>query len=158
KGQSNLEFPIDRDKCALWNVSVADVQNVIQSAVGGKSVTQMIEGEKNFDVAIRWPQRLRSDQSAILNIPVDVTSHTVAYPSFSDVSATPLTGASRAPATSGTSVAMPAATGSSLAAANALAAGPRRRLGDFVTPVNAQGHPDPSGEFVRPGASTISRE
>src|SRR5262249_19626114 len=35
-GQANLELPIDRDKCALWNVSVADVQNVIQTAVGGK--------------------------------------------------------------------------------------------------------------------------
>ncbi len=46
QGQSNLEFPVDRQKCARWNVSAADVQGVIQSAVGGKAVTQMIEGEK----------------------------------------------------------------------------------------------------------------
>src|SRR5262249_34156872 len=36
KGQVNLEFPIDRAQCALWNVSVADVHNVIDTAVGGK--------------------------------------------------------------------------------------------------------------------------
>src|SRR5438552_16985012 len=43
QGQSNLEFPIDRLKCSRWNVSVADVQNVIQTAVGGKAFTQMVE-------------------------------------------------------------------------------------------------------------------
>src|SRR5262249_23261114 len=52
KGQSNLEFTIDRPKCALWNVSVADVQNVIQTAVGGKACTQVIEGERAFDLTV----------------------------------------------------------------------------------------------------------
>src|SRR5262249_1588089 len=50
QGQSNLEFPVDAQKCGHWNVSTAVVQNVIQSAVGGKPVTQMIEGGKSFDV------------------------------------------------------------------------------------------------------------
>ena len=63
-GQTNLELPIDRNKCALWNVSVADVHNVIQSAIGGKMVSQMIEGEKSFDITIRWPARLRTPRSA----------------------------------------------------------------------------------------------
>src|SRR5207244_1036603 len=40
QGQSNLEFPIDRRKCAYWNVSAADVQAVISTAVGGKAATQ----------------------------------------------------------------------------------------------------------------------
>ncbi len=56
-GQSNLTLPIDRDKCAHWNVTAQGVQNVIQTAVGGLACTQMIEGEKNFDVTLRWPQR-----------------------------------------------------------------------------------------------------
>src|SRR5262249_9651972 len=48
QGQSNLDIPVDRQKCARWGVSVADVQNVIQTAVGGKAATQMIEGGKTF--------------------------------------------------------------------------------------------------------------
>src|SRR5262249_24621399 len=74
QGQSNLEFPVDRQKCARWNVSAADVQSVIQSAVGGKMVTQMQEGGKTFDVTVRWPYRLRADQQSILAIPVPVAN------------------------------------------------------------------------------------
>src|SRR5262249_47612909 len=39
QGQSNLELPVDRQKCARWAVSAADVQATIQAAVGGKAVT-----------------------------------------------------------------------------------------------------------------------
>src|SRR5205807_3656767 len=60
KGQPNLEFPPDAKKCELWGVSRADVENVIQTAVGGKAITQMIEGEKTFDISVRWPFRLRN--------------------------------------------------------------------------------------------------
>ena len=35
----------------------------------------MIEGEKTFDVTLRWPARLRSDEQSILNIPVDITNN-----------------------------------------------------------------------------------
>ncbi len=45
RGQSNLEFRVDLDKCARWGVSAADVNNLIQCAVGGKALTSMIEGE-----------------------------------------------------------------------------------------------------------------
>ena len=46
KGQSNLEFAVDRDKCEHWGVQVGDVENAIQAAVGGKAFSSMIEGEK----------------------------------------------------------------------------------------------------------------
>ena len=58
-GQSNLTFPVDRQRCARWGVNVADVQDVIATAVGGKAFSQMIEGERSFDIALRWPERLR---------------------------------------------------------------------------------------------------
>src|SRR5262249_37846677 len=77
KGQSNLEFAIDREKCALWNVSVAQVQDALQTAVGGKAFTQMIEGERMFDITIRWPERLRRNEDLILDIPVDVLKNRV---------------------------------------------------------------------------------
>ncbi len=76
-GQTNLELPIDRAKCALWNIKVADVHSVIQTAIGGKPVSQMIEGEKTFDITLRWPKRLRNGESMILDIPVDVSDHRV---------------------------------------------------------------------------------
>src|SRR5262249_4156994 len=46
KGQTNLEFRVDLDKCKRWGVSAADVNNVIQTALAGKAFSTMIEGEK----------------------------------------------------------------------------------------------------------------
>ena len=97
KGQSNLEFGIDRQRCAEWNVNVADVLNVIETAVGGKAFTQMIEGEKSFDVTLRWPAHLRQDLEKIKQIPVDVLSHAVP-PDTAGLPATHLTGATAAAA------------------------------------------------------------
>src|SRR5262249_25676490 len=111
QGQVNLEFPIDRAQCSLWNVSVADVHNVIETAVGGKPFTQMIEGEKTFDVTLRWPERLRHTEDLILNIPVDVGSHTVTPGTAASLPSTPVSGASTGLAATGTSLTMPALTG-----------------------------------------------
>ena len=125
-GQSNLDLPIDRDKCARWNVNVADVQNVIQTAVGGKPLSQMVEGEKTFDITVRWPQRLRGNEDLILDIPVDVTGHTVTAGSLPTLAPTPLSGTSTGISPTGTSAALPSLTGSIF---NAPPSGsPRRRL------------------------------
>ena len=53
-------------------VLTADVTDVIETAVGGKAVTQVTEGERLFDLTLRWPARLRRDEQSILSIPVDV--------------------------------------------------------------------------------------
>jgi cobalt-zinc-cadmium resistance protein CzcA len=159
KGQSNLEFRVDRDKCALWGVSVADVNNVIDSAVRGKPFTQMIEGEKSFDVCLRWPERLRTNETYILDIPVDVTNNTVTAGSVGSVAQTPLSGPEMGISPTGTSNPGPALTGSQWNANhNNLSSSPRRRLGDLVTPVREDGTLDPHGQFLRPGASMIYRE
>jgi len=159
KGQPNLEFPIDREKCKRWGVSVADVQNVIQTAVAGKALTQMIEGEKIFDITLRWPEALRSSLQAILDIPVDITNNQVTAGYVPNTPQTPQTGGSSGVSTVGTSVAMPSKTGSQFGGTlNDISTAPRRRLGDLVTPLNEQGEPDPKADFVRTGASTIYRE
>src|SRR5262249_2592314 len=124
QGQSNLEFPVDREKCARWGVSASDVGDTIQTAVGGKAVTQMIEGERSFDVTLRFPARHRRDEQAILNIPADVVRNRTPDPS-----AGPPVG----PVAAGTRTAAPARTGSLLDSAVPILA-PRRRLGDLVTP------------------------
>src|SRR5262249_51929602 len=77
QGQSNLEFPVDRQNCARWGISVADVQNVIQTAVGGKPVAQMTEGSRTFDITLRFAPPLRRDEQSILDIPVEVTNNQV---------------------------------------------------------------------------------
>ncbi|HLJ11003.1 MAG TPA: efflux RND transporter permease subunit, partial [Planctomycetaceae bacterium] len=161
-GQTNLELPIDRKKCALWNVSVADAHNVIQSAIGGKMISQMIEGEKTFDITIRWPKRLRNDESVILDIPVDVTDHRVSQSSTAGMTSTPFSGQSADVAATGFSSAQPSLTGS-LFSSTPLLTGisvPRERLRDLVTPLGSDrdGPLDPKGEFVRSGASMIARE
>lgn len=159
KGQPNLEFPVDRRKCNQWGISVADVDNVIQTAVGGKTFSQMVEGEKMFDITLRWPSRLRGDEESILAIPVDVTNHIVTSGMVPNLPQTPTTGASSGVASVGTSVTMPSPYGSVFNAnVNNIGGTPRRRLGDLVTPLDDNGRPKPNGSFIRPGASTIYRE
>ncbi|MSR56517.1 MAG: hypothetical protein EXS05_02450 [Planctomycetaceae bacterium] len=158
KGQTNLAFPIDRAKCAQWNVSVADVEDVIETAVGGMPFSEMTEGEKKFDITLRWPEKLRENTDAILNIPVDVVKNNVTGAGGGQQQ-TPVSGATTGLSAIGTSLSMPALTGSIRnAMADILSRVPRRRLRDLVTPVDEKGRPDPDGSFARPGASTISRE
>ena len=159
KGQTNLAFPIDRSKCALWNVRVADIEDVIQTAVGGKPFSQMIEGEKTFDISLRWPEKLRQSMDYILDIPVDVVKNRITSSNMASLAGTPLTGSSVGVSMTGTAARMPSLTGSSFnATLDDLSRVPRRRLRDLVTPIDAQGRPDPNGSFVQPGASTIYRE
>ncbi len=70
-GQPNLEIRIDRQKCARYGVNVADVEAVVQVAVGGRAFTQMVEGEKKFDIVLRLPVSQRDDPEVIGRIPVD---------------------------------------------------------------------------------------
>ena len=56
-GQPNLEIQIDRHECARYGINVSDVEAVVQVAVGGRAFTQMVEGEKLFDIVLRLPDR-----------------------------------------------------------------------------------------------------
>jgi cobalt-zinc-cadmium resistance protein CzcA len=147
-GQSHLAFRVDPAKCQRWGVQVADVNNVIGSALGAKAITEMIEGEKIFDVSIRWPPGLRSSETSILDIPVDVGNNQVVRPQ----------GPGFVPSASGTSQAPPAVGGSLAATANPLSSTPRKQLRDLVSPVGEDGSVDPNGQFEKPGAAVIYRE
>jgi cobalt-zinc-cadmium resistance protein CzcA len=158
-GQPNLEFPVDPEKCNRWGVSVADVENVIQTAVGGSPFSRMIEGEKSFDITLRWPRRLRDNEQAILDIPVDVSNNQVSGSFITAVPGTRITGGAVALSTYGTAMPGPAIAGSMFnGTMNYLAGSPRRRLGDLVTPLRADGTPDPTGGYMKAGASMIFRE
>ncbi|MGP0067585.1 MAG: efflux RND transporter permease subunit [Isosphaeraceae bacterium] len=70
-GQPNLEIQIDRHECARYGINVSDVEAVVQVAVGGRAFTQMVEGEKKFDIVLRLPIDQRDDPEVIGHIPVD---------------------------------------------------------------------------------------
>jgi cobalt-zinc-cadmium resistance protein CzcA len=159
KGQPNLEFTVDRERCKFWSVSVADVENAIKVAVGGQAVSQMIEGEKTFDITLRWPERLRGNEQAILDVPVQIANNTVTPGSTPSLPQTPVTGAATGVSTISTAIPMPSPLGSAFnAVVNNITTVPRLRLRQLVTPVNDEGLPDPAGKYLRPGASTIFRE
>jgi cobalt-zinc-cadmium resistance protein CzcA len=71
-GQPSLEIRIDRRACARYGINVADVEAVVQVAVGGGAFSQMVEGEKLYDIVLRLPESLRDDPDVIARIPVDV--------------------------------------------------------------------------------------
>jgi cobalt-zinc-cadmium resistance protein CzcA len=70
-GQPNLEIEIDRDQCARYGVNVADVEAVVQVAIGGHAFSQMVEGEKLYDIILRLPVDLRDDPEVIRRITID---------------------------------------------------------------------------------------
>ncbi len=73
-GQPNLLIIPDRAKCARYGLNAGDVAVVVQGAVGGQAVTQVLEGDKRFDVVVRWKPQYRQSAQAIAGIRVSLPS------------------------------------------------------------------------------------
>jgi cobalt-zinc-cadmium resistance protein CzcA len=67
-GQPNLNFSVDRKEAARYQINVADVQDAIQTAVGGNAVSQVLQGEQRYDLVMRYQAPYRSTREAIENI------------------------------------------------------------------------------------------
>jgi cobalt-zinc-cadmium resistance protein CzcA len=67
-GQPSLLIDVDRDKIARYGINVADVESVIEAAVGGAAATQVIQGEKLFDLVVRMQPQFRSSAQQIGNL------------------------------------------------------------------------------------------
>ena len=67
-GQPSLLIDVDRDRIARYGINVADVEAVIQAAVGGQATTQVIQGEKLFDLVVRMQPQFRSSATDIGNL------------------------------------------------------------------------------------------
>lgn len=67
-GLAYLEIEIDRDKIARYGINVADVQQVVETAIGGKEASKVYEGQKVFGLAVRFPESSRNDVEPIRNI------------------------------------------------------------------------------------------
>jgi len=64
-GQPELQIDLNQQKMAQYGVTAVDANAVIEMAIGGKAVTQIYEGERKFDLRIRYPEGFRKDEEAI---------------------------------------------------------------------------------------------
>jgi cobalt-zinc-cadmium resistance protein CzcA len=67
-GQPDLVFAVDREKAARWQINVADIQDAVQTAVGGNALTQVLKGEEVYNLTLRYLPQYRDTRQAIDNI------------------------------------------------------------------------------------------
>ena len=67
-GQPNLDLTIDRRQAARFGINVSDIQDAMQTAVGGNAVSQVLIGEQRYDVVVRYQQQYRDTPRAIANV------------------------------------------------------------------------------------------
>jgi cobalt-zinc-cadmium resistance protein CzcA len=75
-GQPTVQVDVDREKIARYGINVSDVEGVIQAGVGGQAATQVIQGERLFDLVVRMKPQYRSSTRAIGNLLVPTASGT----------------------------------------------------------------------------------
>ena len=73
-GQVYLAIDIDRGKIARYGVNVAQIQEIISTAIGMEAATQVYEGEKRFDLTLRYPESARNSVETIRNILLRTTT------------------------------------------------------------------------------------
>ncbi|HVS52389.1 MAG TPA: CusA/CzcA family heavy metal efflux RND transporter [Opitutaceae bacterium] len=73
-GLAYLQIEIDRDKIARYGINVADIESIIETAIGGKEASKVYEGLKVFGLAVRFPERARNDVEPIREILVPAPS------------------------------------------------------------------------------------
>src|SRR5262249_41115062 len=64
-GQPNLNVAVVRNQAARYQLNVADVQDAIQTAVGGNAITQVLQGERRYDLVMRYLEPYRNTKEAI---------------------------------------------------------------------------------------------
>ena len=77
RGKGYLEIKIDRDRAARYGVKVGDVQDVIETALGGKAITTTVEGRERFPVRVRYNRDSRKDEEDVKNLLVSAAGSMV---------------------------------------------------------------------------------
>jgi cobalt-zinc-cadmium resistance protein CzcA len=67
-GQPNINFEVDREQAARYQINVADVQDAIQTAAGGNALTQVLQGEARYDLVLRYLPQYRTTREALEDI------------------------------------------------------------------------------------------
>ena len=85
-GQPEISVVLDREKMAIYGVKLSEAQTVLELAFGGKTATQKYEGERKFDVRVRFDQEYRQDEKDIGNLKVPtISGGTIPLKAISDV-------------------------------------------------------------------------
>jgi len=71
-GLPMLTVNIDRDKTSRYGLNVGDVQDAVATAIGGTEAGTLFEGDRRFDIIVRLPENVRSDQEAIKRLPISL--------------------------------------------------------------------------------------
>ena len=69
-GQPNLNIKVDREKAARYGLNTGDVNTVVQAALGGTTATTVLEGDRQFNLAVRLDAKYRSSIDAVRNLKV----------------------------------------------------------------------------------------
>jgi cobalt-zinc-cadmium resistance protein CzcA len=64
-GQPNLEVHVDRAQAARYQINVSDVQDAVQTAIGGNALTQVLQGEQRYDLVLRYLPEYRNTRETI---------------------------------------------------------------------------------------------
>jgi cobalt-zinc-cadmium resistance protein CzcA len=70
-----MSVDVDRDAIARYGLTVADVQEVVSIAVGGREAGQVFEGDRRFPIVVRLPEEFRRDPRALENLPIPLPGH-----------------------------------------------------------------------------------
>jgi cobalt-zinc-cadmium resistance protein CzcA len=81
-GLPMLTVNIDREKTARYGLNIADVQNAISIAMGGREAGILFEGDRRFEIVVRLPDNLRSDLEAMKSLPIALPKNTAPSSSF----------------------------------------------------------------------------
>jgi heavy metal efflux system protein len=73
-GQPNLNIKVDREKAARYGLNAGDINTVVQAAMGGTSAGQVLEGDRQFNINVRFEPGQRDDINAVRNIRVGYTT------------------------------------------------------------------------------------
>ena len=73
-GLAYLEVDVDRDRISRYGINVADINEIIETAIGGKEASRVYEGQKSFGIIVRFPEGQRDDVEPIKNILVQAPS------------------------------------------------------------------------------------
>ncbi len=85
-GQPNLNIAVDRSQASRWGLNVSDLQDAVETAIGGKAVGQVLQGEQRYDIIVRYQPQFRTTVDQIKNIRLVAPSgERVALSQVSDV-------------------------------------------------------------------------
>jgi len=73
-GQPNLNIKVDRTRAARYGLNSGDVNTIVQAALGGTSATTVLEGDRQFDLSVRYPIEQRNTMEKIRNLKISVSN------------------------------------------------------------------------------------